>query len=429
MPVGGKGFVQPPYGEWIRAEKPMVKHTVWKRVPRGVKGGAGSAASTKTGKGVAAGERPGYVRATVEREGVPGYVPVTYVNHFWGLMEDWIEVNRTVTHAPLELRLEVQSSWYWLMLSQAEASMSMQQQMGTQRKQDGDILKAMLLEANPILLAVFGTVSLLHMVFEFAAFSSDVSFWRNAKSVEGLSMKQIAMNVFFQGVILLYLWDNDTSWMVLGSSAVGLAIEVWKLRRAFEVSVEWKQGSLLPSITWEDQEEYAKSRAKEFDDMAMSHLGFVAFPLVVGYACYSLLYDQHKSYYSWVLSSLTGFVYAFGFILMTPQLFINYKLKSVAHMPWKAMVYRSLNTVVDDLFAFVIRMPTLHRIACFRDDVVFLLFLWQRYLYPVDPNRANEYGMSGADYEAMEAKKLGKLRVCKRPKTQRLDLKQLPGAG
>jgi len=151
----------------------------------------------------------------------------------------------------------------------------------------------------------------------------------------------------------------------------------------------------------------------------MSHLGFVAFPLVIGYGLYSLLYDRHKSYYSWVLSTLTGFVYAFGFVLMTPQLFINYKLKSVAHMPWKAMVYRSLNTVVDDLFAFVVRMPTLHRLACFRDDIIFVLFLYQRWLYPVDPNRANEYGMSGADYAAIEEKKLGKLRVCRRPKTKR----------
>ena len=33
--------------------------------------------------------------------------------------------------------------------------------------------------------------------------------------------------------------------------------------------------------------------------------------------------------------SLVGFVYAFGFVMMTPQLYINYKLKSVAHIPWK----------------------------------------------------------------------------------------------
>ena len=62
---------------------------------------------------------------------------------------------------------------------------------------------------------------------------------------------------------------------------------------------------------------------------------------------------------------------------LIPQLIINYKLKSVAHMPMKAMVYKTLSTVIDDLFAFIIKMPILHRLACFRDDVVFLVFLYQ----------------------------------------------------
>lgn len=52
---------------------------------------------------------------------------------------------------------------------------------------------------------------------------------------------------------------------------------------------------------------------------------------------------------------------------MTPQLFINYKLKSVAHLPWRMMTYKALNTFIDDLFAFVIKTPTLYRIGCFRD--------------------------------------------------------------
>ncbi len=56
-----------------------------------------------------------------------------------------------------------------------------------------------------------------------------------------------------------------------------------------------------------------------------------------------------------------------GFIMMTPQLFINYKLKSVSHLPWRMMTYKALNTFIDDLFAFVIKMPTMYRIGCFRD--------------------------------------------------------------
>lgn len=63
------------------------------------------------------------------------------------------------------------------------------------------------------------------------------------------------------------------------------------------------------------------------------------------------------------MHALQAFVYTFGFVLMTPQLYINYKLKSVAHLPWRFLCYRSLNTVIDDLFAFVIRMPTMHRLV------------------------------------------------------------------
>ena len=31
------------------------------------------------------------------------------------------------------------------------------------------------------------------------------------------------------------------------------------------------------------------------------------------------------------------------------QLYLNYKLKSVAHLPWRQMTYKFLNTIVDDL--------------------------------------------------------------------------------
>lgn len=87
-------------------------------------------------------------------------------------------------------------------------------------------------------------------------------------------------------------------------------------------------------------------------------------------------------------------MYAFGFLFMLPQLFVNYKMKSVAHLPWKAFTYKAFNTFIDDVFAFIITMPTSHRLACFRDDVVFLVYLYQRWLYPVDKSRVNEFGES-----------------------------------
>ena len=80
-------------------------------------------------------------------------------------------------------------------------------------------------------------------------------------------------------------------------------------------------------------------------------------------------------------------MYTFGFILMTPQLFINHHLNSVSHLPWKFLGYRFVNTFIDDLFAFIIKMPMMHRVSCFRDDVVFIIYLYQRRIYKVDKNR------------------------------------------
>ena len=111
--------------------------------------------------------------------------------------------------------------------------------------------------------------------------------------------------------------------------------------------------------------------------------------------------------------------------MMTPQLFINYKLKSVAHLPWRMMTYKALNTFIDDIFAFVIKMPTMYRLGCFRDDIVFFIFLYQKYIYKVsltpsalikdkkyalkpaqvDPTRVNEFGYSGEMIEEAEKKK------------------------
>jgi hypothetical protein len=57
----------------------------------------------------------------------------------------------------------------------------------------------------------------------------------------------------------------------------------------------------------------------KYDAEAMTYLSYALYPLVFGYACYSLYYESHKSWYSFVLAVLTGCVYTFGFIMMCPQ--------------------------------------------------------------------------------------------------------------
>lgn len=61
-----------------------------------------------------------------------------------------------------------------------------------------------------------------------------------------------------------------------------------------------------------DRESYVRNKTKEYDDIAMKYLFYVLFLLVAGFSVYSLMYERHKSWYSWILSSLTSCVYMFG---------------------------------------------------------------------------------------------------------------------
>lgn len=94
----------------------------------------------------------------------------------------------------------------------------------------------MFLEADPILLGITMVVSLLHTVFEVLAVKNDISFWRSQESMEGISVKSLYIQFFCQIIILLYLFDNETSYLILLSSGVSLIMDVWKIMKASKVT-------------------------------------------------------------------------------------------------------------------------------------------------------------------------------------------------
>ncbi|XP_061369887.1 uncharacterized protein LOC133312662 [Gastrolobium bilobum] len=329
------------------------------------------------------------------------YYPTVFFNEFWLLRDKLIPINETVTELLLNLEVGPISMTKWQLFLQIDQSFQVQRSYGSMVDGEGDELKRVFLEGNPYLLGVTMMVSLLHSVFDFLAFKNDIQFWNKNKSMEGLSAKSVVVSFVSQIIVFLYLLDNDTSWMILASSGIGCIIEFWKIGKAMHIEID--RTGRIPMLRLRDRESYVQNKTKEYDDIAMKYLSYVLLLLVACFSVYSLMYERHKSWYSWILSSLTSCVYMFGFIMMCPQLFINYKLKSVAHLPWRQMTYKFLNTIIDDLFAFVIKMPTLHRLSVFRDDLIFLIYLYQKWVYPVDKKRVNEFGFGGEDGQVVDS--------------------------
>ncbi|XP_076655098.1 putative lipid scramblase CLPTM1 [Halictus rubicundus] len=331
------------------------------------------------------------------------YKPVIYLNDFWNMQKDYQPLNDTVKELELRLNYQPLSLFKWQIYSaQSKRTKLTSMLMGDgetaeEDENDEDTFKETLLTTNPYLLNLIIVVSVLHSVFEFLAFKNDIQFWNNRNSLEGLSVRSVFFNVFQSLVVLLYILDNETNAVVRFSCIIGLCIEIWKINKVIDIRVNRNSKILgvFPKISFHDKGSYVESSTKEYDRIAFKYLSRALYPLLIGYAIYSLMYLEHKGWYSWVLNMLYGFLLTFGFIMMTPQLFINYKLKSVAHLPWRMMSYKFLNTFIDDIFAFVIKMPTLYRISCFRDDIVFFIFLYQRWIYKTDHSRMNEFGFSG----------------------------------
>ncbi len=375
------------------------------------------------------------------------YLPGLYVDEMGLTSEKYIPVNSTIDALPLKISFDSGdvtgddsdnqredgasssgnglSPGRWRLLRHLANNLESQKDFGFEES-DIDDVKRLIADTNVTLLGITVVASVLHLLFEFLTFKNDVEFWRGNKDLTGLSVRALFMDFFSQAIILLYLIEKESSLLMTIPAGCGCIIALWKAQRGsglkfvkakdskgkvifynkcFRILGIELQATRLRAAASKDSNKMdgdsntnSKARdlaalSEETDQLATRLLGkYLMLPLTIGYTCHTLINEEHSGWYSWFITSASSAMYGFGFVFMTPQLFLNYKLKSVAHLPWKVLGYRFVNTFIDDLFAFIIRMPTMARISCFRDDVVFIIYLWQRYLYPVDTSRPVEGG-------------------------------------
>jgi len=378
------------------------------------------------------------------------HIPTLHVDEIGMTSDKYIPINETVTSLPLRISFDRSdmeeeqqhgraktataggiSPARWRLLQHLSKSLESQRELGFEQS-DIDDLRRLIADTNVTLLGITVLASALHMLFEFLTFKSEVSFWQNNSDLTGLSVRSLFLDMVGQFIIILFLIEQETSLLITVTSGFGLLVALWKCVKAAGLAIvplsdEEKSGkysiiNLLPRMFGyrfkatrleslqgcdnkmvETSTPDLRTLTIEADRQATTWLGSLLLPIIVVYTLYSFVIQEHVGWYSWLVTSASTAVYAFGFVLMTPQLFLNYKMKSVAHLPWRVLVYKSLNTFIDDLFSFIIRMPTMARISCFRDDVVFFIYLYQRWLYPVDVSRPVEGGGAPSTTETIDS--------------------------
>lgn len=126
------------------------------------------------------------------------YYPIIYVNTFWQLRDQMMELNSTVKRLPLHIELNNLNWWKFSILASVDEGMKRTQKQianggAVPAAGDGSELeefKRILLDTNIYLLGTTAIVSVLHMIFETLAFKNDiVSFSQETPDFKELSAK------------------------------------------------------------------------------------------------------------------------------------------------------------------------------------------------------------------------------------------------
>lgn len=128
------------------------------------------------------------------------------------------------------------------------------------------------------------------LLFDFLSFKNDIAFWRSKKSYAGLSSRTTLWRGFSQIVIFLYLVDSNTSMLVLVPAGIGALIELWKCKKILKMQIHWKG----IRFTAAGADEASEELTKQIDREGMKYLMYLLYPLCIGGAIYSLIYEPHK---------------------------------------------------------------------------------------------------------------------------------------
>jgi hypothetical protein len=187
-------------------------------------------------------------RTALHRSGI-AHIPALHVDEIGMTSDKYIPINGTVTSLPLkhcfdrsdmedDQKQRVQTATAggisparWRLLQHLSKSLESQKELGFEQS-DIDDIRRLIAGTNVTLLSITVFASALHMLFEFLAFKSEVSFWQSNESLTGLSVRSLFLDMIGQFIIFLYLIEQDTSLLISVTSAFGILVALWKCVKA-----------------------------------------------------------------------------------------------------------------------------------------------------------------------------------------------------
>ena len=317
------------------------------------------------------------------------YMPIMAISDFWSMDSELTQINKT-ENGLFTFRLHLSFNYIKSFFFNNMIGIQINENMMSEKlaiSGTKDMLVELIKNNSTFYLIILFTVNTLHTIFSYLGFSSDISYYKNLKKLDGVYTKYIFFNIFYMFITLIYILLQGANFIVKIELFISFVIEIWKLKKIFIISFQFSNFPYI--IKLEYKQTFEQEEAKDYESEAVSMMvKYLLFPIGVFYLGYRIYYysdnivkNNWKSVVIFIIEYIYFLLNVFGFILLTPQIYLNYKLKSVEHLPMKAMTYKFLNTIIDDLYAFAVKTPTMYRIFCFRDDVIVVIYIYQIFKY------------------------------------------------
>uniref|UniRef100_A0A3Q3N783 Lipid scramblase CLPTM1L n=1 Tax=Mastacembelus armatus TaxID=205130 RepID=A0A3Q3N783_9TELE len=293
------------------------------------------------------------------------YLPLLLVNELSFRVRDLMEISSSTVQLPLTVSYEgisLRRFRFWVHLQDVVYSL---RQFGF-TEENIDEIKETLAGSNLYLLVLTAVITAIQLICEFLALKNDISFWRKKKNMAGMSRKSVLWRSLGTLLIFLHLLE-ETSLLVLLPVGLGACVEVFGAARDLILLQQNVSGKTNRETQSLNSLTHRPNRFLIIDLwfslQASTYLSYLVYPLCFSGAVFSLAYLRQKNYYSWLVNSLVTGVYAFGFLSMAPQLFINHKV----YLCSCASFFSSSGSFSSS-----------HQLSCFRDELLFFLYLYQR---------------------------------------------------
>ena len=100
-----------------------------------------------------------------------------------------------------------------------------------------DELKEILFTNHVYLVVAFFMLSLAQTVLRFFTIRQEYRFWKEIENNRGVSLKTLFYELIFSAILTLYVYEHNSSKMVIGFSLLDMGVTLWKFSRTFSLRV------------------------------------------------------------------------------------------------------------------------------------------------------------------------------------------------